>query len=76
MMPTAAAASETSSPESGVFCAVPTAAEVTTYLPLVQQVVARLQAWGGLAPEERAGRTEHVVFALPRTLREVVKPAG
>ena len=43
---------------------------------LVQQVVARLQAWGGLAPEERAGRTEHVVFALPRTLREVVKPAG
>jgi len=42
---------------------------------LVQQVVARLREWGGEIAEEVAGRTEHVVFALPRELREVTKPA-
>lgn len=36
---------------------------------LVRQVVARLEAWGGEPPEERAGVEEHVVFALPRQLR-------
>jgi 4-hydroxy-3-methylbut-2-en-1-yl diphosphate reductase len=41
---------------------------------LVQQVVTRLQAWGGQPAVEVPGRTEHVVFALPRPLRDVVKP--
>jgi len=41
---------------------------------LVQQVVARLEQWGGEAAEEFRGRTEHVVFALPRALRDVAKP--
>ncbi len=36
---------------------------------LVEQVVTRLQSWGGIKPEERAGVEEHVVFALPRALR-------
>jgi 4-hydroxy-3-methylbut-2-en-1-yl diphosphate reductase len=36
---------------------------------LVRQVVERLQSWGGQVPGELAGREEHVVFALPRTLR-------
>jgi 4-hydroxy-3-methylbut-2-enyl diphosphate reductase len=43
---------------------------------LVQQVVARLREWGGEAPREVVGRAEHVVFALPRQLRAVVKPGG
>ncbi len=43
---------------------------------LVQQVIARLEEWGGEPAEELPGRTEHVVFALPRALRDVVKPAG
>jgi 4-hydroxy-3-methylbut-2-en-1-yl diphosphate reductase len=42
---------------------------------LVQQVVTRLQAWGGEPAVELPGRTEHVVFALPRPLRDVAKPA-
>jgi 4-hydroxy-3-methylbut-2-enyl diphosphate reductase len=42
---------------------------------LVQQVVARLREWGGESAEELPGRTEHVVFALPRELRAVDKPA-
>jgi len=41
---------------------------------LVQQVIGRLREWGGEYAEEVAGRTEHVVFALPRELREVRKP--
>ena len=41
---------------------------------LVQQVVTRLQQWGGEPAVEVPGRTEHVVFALPRPLRDVVKP--
>jgi 4-hydroxy-3-methylbut-2-en-1-yl diphosphate reductase len=40
---------------------------------LVQQVVARLQEWGGEPAAERSGRTEQVVFALPRELRDVGK---
>ena len=36
---------------------------------LVQQVVARLREWGGVAPREIVGREENVVFALPRSLR-------
>jgi 4-hydroxy-3-methylbut-2-enyl diphosphate reductase len=42
---------------------------------LVQQVVERLKEWGGEAAEELPGRTEHVVFALPRELRSAAKPA-
>ena len=42
---------------------------------LVQQVVTRLQEWGGQPAVEVPGRTEHVVFALPRPLRDVAKPA-
>jgi 4-hydroxy-3-methylbut-2-en-1-yl diphosphate reductase len=42
---------------------------------LVQQVVTRLRAWGGEPAVEVPGRTEHVVFALPRPLRDVAKPA-
>jgi len=37
---------------------------------LVQQVVQRLRSWGATAPDELAGREEHVVFALPRALRQ------
>ncbi len=37
---------------------------------LVQQVVNRLREWGGEAPAELHGREEHVVFALPRALRQ------
>ncbi len=36
---------------------------------LVQQVVERLREWGGATPAESHGRPEHVVFALPRSLR-------
>ncbi len=36
---------------------------------LVQEVVARLQEWGGAPPAESYGKPEHVVFALPRALR-------
>jgi 4-hydroxy-3-methylbut-2-enyl diphosphate reductase len=41
---------------------------------LVQQVVTRLREWGGEPAAELSGRTEHVVFALPRELRGVSKP--
>lgn len=37
---------------------------------LVQQVVARLQALGGTTVEERPGRQEHILFALPKMLRD------
>jgi 4-hydroxy-3-methylbut-2-enyl diphosphate reductase len=40
---------------------------------LVQQVVTRLQSWGGEPAAELRGREEHVVFALPRQLREIAK---
>jgi 4-hydroxy-3-methylbut-2-enyl diphosphate reductase len=36
---------------------------------LVQQVVERLQSWGGQVPEEVVGREERVSFTLPRELR-------
>ena len=40
---------------------------------LVQGVIAQLREWGGHVAEELAGRTEHVIFALPKALRSVVK---
>ena len=36
---------------------------------LVRAVVERLKLWGGDAPREATGRTEHVVFSLPRALK-------
>ncbi len=36
---------------------------------LVQEVVEQLKAWGASAPMELSGRTEQVVFGLPRELR-------
>ena len=39
---------------------------------LVQQVIARLQEWGGGAVVESQGRPENVVFSLPKVLREKV----
>ena len=36
---------------------------------LVRQVVERLVAWGAQAPVEASGRSEHVIFSLPRELR-------
>ena len=43
---------------------------------LVQGVIAQLREWGGEVAEELSGRTEHVIFALPKTLREVIKDGG
>jgi 4-hydroxy-3-methylbut-2-enyl diphosphate reductase len=43
---------------------------------LVKGVVAQLRLWGGEVVEELKGREEHVIFALPRTLREVTKRVG
>ncbi len=43
---------------------------------LVQGVIGRLREWGGAVVEEVAGRTENVVFALPKTLRDVAKHLG
>src|SRR5580692_8468919 len=43
---------------------------------LVQGVIAQLRQWGGEVAEELKGREEHVIFALPRTLREVHKRTG
>ena len=40
---------------------------------LVQGVIAKLREWGGEVAEELQGRTEHVIFALPRALRAVAK---
>jgi 4-hydroxy-3-methylbut-2-enyl diphosphate reductase len=40
---------------------------------LVQQVVKRLQEWGGIAAQELAGREEHIVFSLPRALRAAAR---
>jgi 4-hydroxy-3-methylbut-2-en-1-yl diphosphate reductase len=36
---------------------------------LVQQVVERLRLWGGVAPQQIAGREENVTFSLPKALR-------
>ncbi len=38
---------------------------------LVRQVIDRLVEWGASGPEEAAGRTESVVFGLPRELRRL-----
>lgn len=38
---------------------------------LIDQVLDRLQAWGGHLPQELAGRAEHMVFSLPRGLRVI-----
>jgi 4-hydroxy-3-methylbut-2-enyl diphosphate reductase len=37
---------------------------------LVQQVVEQLQAWGASSVENLKGKEEHVIFPLPRELRE------
>lgn len=36
---------------------------------LVHQVVDRLREWGGLQPDELAGREENIVFSMPKELR-------
>ncbi|MDR2214788.1 MAG: 4-hydroxy-3-methylbut-2-enyl diphosphate reductase [Nevskiaceae bacterium] len=36
---------------------------------LVQQVVQQLREWGGAAPQEVLGRSENIVFSLPKRLR-------
>jgi 4-hydroxy-3-methylbut-2-enyl diphosphate reductase len=43
---------------------------------LVQGVITQLREWGGAVVEELKGREEHVIFALPRTLRDVAPRAG
>ena len=43
---------------------------------LVQQVIARLQAWGAGAVRQLDGEPENVSFALPRELRMVETKAG
>jgi 4-hydroxy-3-methylbut-2-enyl diphosphate reductase len=40
---------------------------------LVQGVIAQLREWGGEVAEELSGRKEHVIFALPKALRQVAK---
>ncbi len=40
---------------------------------LVQGVVAQLCQWGGKVVDELKGREEHVIFALPKTLRAVAR---
>ena len=42
---------------------------------LVQGVVRQLLEWGGQLVDEVAGREEHVMFSLPRELRQVSKRA-
>lgn len=36
---------------------------------LIQQVISRLQEWGAAAPQELDGRTESMVFSMPKELR-------
>jgi 4-hydroxy-3-methylbut-2-enyl diphosphate reductase len=43
---------------------------------LVQGVIAQLKLWGGAVVDELKGREEHVIFALPKTLRDVTKRVG
>jgi 4-hydroxy-3-methylbut-2-enyl diphosphate reductase len=40
---------------------------------LVQGVIKQLAEWGGQVAEELKGRTEHVIFALPKALRAIPK---
>ncbi len=42
---------------------------------LVQGVIRQLEAWGGVLDGEEPAPREHVVFALPKALRGVVKKA-
>jgi 4-hydroxy-3-methylbut-2-en-1-yl diphosphate reductase len=43
---------------------------------LVQRVVAQIREWGGNVPVEAEGRTEHVMFSLPRELRQGAATTG
>ena len=43
---------------------------------LVQGVIAQLRRWGGEVADELQGRKEHVIFALPKALRDVDKGVG
>jgi len=43
---------------------------------LVRGVVEKLRSWGGKLVQELAGTTEHVVFSLPKPLRQVAKQRG
>jgi 4-hydroxy-3-methylbut-2-enyl diphosphate reductase len=43
---------------------------------LVQGVITRLREWGGQVVDEVAGREEHVIFSIPKTLRAVAKRGG
>jgi 4-hydroxy-3-methylbut-2-enyl diphosphate reductase len=43
---------------------------------LVQGVIAQLMQWGGQLANEVAGRPEHVMFSLPKALRQVAKRSG
>ncbi len=43
---------------------------------LVQGVITPLRQWGGSIAEEVQGREEHVIFALPRALRDVTRRQG
>ena len=43
---------------------------------LVRGVVVQLEAWGGQIAGELPGKTEHVLFALPKQLRDVGKRGG
>jgi len=36
---------------------------------LIQQVVQRLQQWGGQTPQEITGREENVVFSMPKSFK-------
>src|SRR5208282_5406789 len=40
---------------------------------LVQGVIAQLRQWGGEVAAELDGRKEHVIFALPKALRDVTR---
>src|SRR3984957_542564 len=40
---------------------------------LVQGVIAQLRQWGGEVAAELDGRKEHVIFALPKALRDVAR---
>ncbi len=43
---------------------------------LVQGVLAKLREWGGKVEVEVAGKPEHIIFGLPKALREVSKPGS
>ena len=43
---------------------------------LVQGVLKQLEAWGAKMPQEIPGIQEHIIFSLPRQLREVAKQRG